>query len=662
MNGIESQFRAEIEVMGLTPPVEIISDGKIHRFSCNGRKDDMAGWYILHDDGIPAGAIGSWRDSLTQTWRADIGRPLTLTEEKVHRARIEAIKQTREAEEIRVRAEAQQKASYIWENSEPCTDHPYLVKKQTASHGARLYKSSLIIPLQVGAEIHSIQFIDPGGQKRFLTGGRVSGCSYLIGCINKKTSTMCVCEGFATGASIHEATGKPVTVAFNAGNLMAVSKTMREIFPNLQLIICADDDFQTKGNPGLTKARQAAQAVNGKLATPDFGPDRMEGMTDFNDLARELGPEVVKLRIESARPVAPTEDCPADTITKSKGFQLVPASEIIKNVKPIDWLILGLIERNSFAEIFGESGTFKSFVALDMGLCVGTGTPYHGREVTKGPVVIIIGEGLHGYGRRLAAWEKHHGINLEGHPVFVSTIAAQFLDEQSAQEVESALEAVTEKHGKAELVVIDTLQRNFGPGDENGTKDMSAFIAAVDRRIGNDVTRLIVHHTGHSNKDRSRGAYVLPASLDCEIMVTRTGPTIAMINTKQKDAPEFSPMYFEAKIISLDEGEDKDLLNPLSSIVLHETDGVKPENLKTAEQKVYDIVVSKTGTNWSKKDLLNSLHLSQLTLSKSGTPDAERKAMQRAIKELITIGYIKEISTDCYVAIDWDKRDNSGTN
>ena len=96
-----------------------------------------------------------------------------------------------------------------------------------------------------------------------------------------------MCEGFATGASIHEATGGAVAVAFNAGNLSAVALALRVKYPGLTITIAADDDWHTSGNPGLTAAKQAAVDVGGKLAVPDFtGLVRGAKDTDFNDMAR----------------------------------------------------------------------------------------------------------------------------------------------------------------------------------------------------------------------------------------------------------------------------------------------------------------------------------------------------------------------------------------
>lgn len=291
------QFRDAIQAAGLIPPADIEADGKLRRFSSNGKKADDAGWYLLHDDGIPAGSFGDWRTGIMQTWRADIGRTLTPAEEAAHRAKVETMRREREAEEARRKSEAKAKAAAIWQKGEPATgDYPYLTRKGIKASGAKLYNDALLIPMRADGDIHSLQFIGPDGDKRFLTGGRVKGCYFSIG-NPKDAAALCIAEGFATGATIHETTGYPVAVAFNAGNVGPVAKVMREKFPDLPLILCADDDTQTEGNPGLTAATEAARSVGGLLAIPDFGIDRPAGATDFNDMAALCGNEAVKQAI-----------------------------------------------------------------------------------------------------------------------------------------------------------------------------------------------------------------------------------------------------------------------------------------------------------------------------------------------------------------------------
>ena len=137
----------------------------------------------------------------------------------------------------------------------------------------------------------------------------MAGCYFTIG---SPDGVFCLSEGFATAATIHEATGHAVAVAFNAGNLEAVARALRQKFPHAKLILCADNDHRTDGNPGLEKATAAARAVGGLLAVPDFGPDRPEDATDFNDLAQLCGAGAVGRAIAGAEAPAEAEHQPGN--------------------------------------------------------------------------------------------------------------------------------------------------------------------------------------------------------------------------------------------------------------------------------------------------------------------------------------------------------------
>lgn len=316
-----SEFREAIRSAGLTPPDEIEADGELHRFSSNGKRGDTAGWYVLHVDGIPAGAFGCWRSKTTQQWHADIGRAMSDAEREQHRKRMEAATAKREQAEREVREEARQRAEREWGAAKPAPDsHPYLTRKGVKAHGLRVDADGrLLVPVRDRAgDWRSLQRIAPDGVKRFLPGGRVAGGYYAIG---RPAGTICIAEGFATAAAIHEATGKPVAVAFNAGNLEDVASALREKMPKAQLILCADDDMATEGNPGLAKATAAAGAVGGLLAVPDFGEDRPDGATDFNDLAAHRGPDAVRACIERAsRPGVAAWTEPASIVGEAKAL------------------------------------------------------------------------------------------------------------------------------------------------------------------------------------------------------------------------------------------------------------------------------------------------------------------------------------------------------
>jgi len=298
------QFREAMAAAGLPPPALIVPDGKLHRFPTNGRRNDDAGWYVLHDDEPPAGAFGDWRSGTDESWRARMDRPLSPAEDQACRARIDAARRLRQVEQEEQRAGTRRSAERIWANSAPAApDHPYLRGKQIQPHGVRVYGDALVVPVTNGSGLDSLQFVSPTGTKRFLKGGATAGGYFLIG---EPGETLCVAEGFATAASVREATTYAVAVAFNAGNLPPVARALRTRFPDCRLIVCADDDVLTPGNPGRTKGREAAEAVGGLVAAPVFGATRPAGASDFNDLHRLAGAKAVRAAIAKAAPAHPT--------------------------------------------------------------------------------------------------------------------------------------------------------------------------------------------------------------------------------------------------------------------------------------------------------------------------------------------------------------------
>ena len=308
-------FRAAITEAGFTPPDDIIDDGKLHRFASNGSRKDDAGWYVFHTDGLPAGSFGCWREGAAINWCGKPGASLSEPERIELRERNRLSREQAEAERKQLAEQASKQAGEVWAKAEAALpDHPYLFRKGINPHGTRATSDGrLIVPMRDTAGVlHSLQFIAGDGSKRFLPGGRIKGCYFGIG---KPDGLLVVCEGFATGATIHEATGHAVAVAFNAGGLAPVASALREKYPELRIILAADDDWRTDGNPGVTKARKAAQSVAGWLAVPKFSEGRGEKDTDFNDLCRlagnrEAGTEAVKACFSSAARPGPEEGWP----------------------------------------------------------------------------------------------------------------------------------------------------------------------------------------------------------------------------------------------------------------------------------------------------------------------------------------------------------------
>lgn len=288
---------AEVGIIYRDVPV----DGRFHETDI---EDDPSGKgdgrIKLFTDGT-GGIAFNWKGE-QKPFFADDGRPLNDTERRERaRKRQEAIKQA-EADEVKRHKGAAMKALPFVQKASPATAaHGYLTAKGIQPNGALLHSDGrLIIPMRIGKDLHSLQFIPADGEKkRFFPDGRVKGCYFLIGTGTeaKERGILLICEGFATGATLREATGLTVVVCFTAGNLLEVAKFMRAALPDVQLVICGDFD---KSGTGQRAATEAAQAVNGLVALPTFTPAELAAdkpPSDWNDFARLRGPGTVKTAI-----------------------------------------------------------------------------------------------------------------------------------------------------------------------------------------------------------------------------------------------------------------------------------------------------------------------------------------------------------------------------
>ncbi len=174
---------------------------------------------------------------------------------------------------------AQTNAEIMWKKGISVIKHPYLTKKQIQPVNIRQYQGALLIPMYSDGEMVNIHRIFADGKKRFLKGGRVTGCSLMLGDVSDHYY---IVEGYATGCTIHEKLGVSVIVTFNAGNLDPVARDIREKYPDAEITLAADNDVHTERNAGLTKAREAAKAVHGDIIYPVFSDLDRDG-TDFND-------------------------------------------------------------------------------------------------------------------------------------------------------------------------------------------------------------------------------------------------------------------------------------------------------------------------------------------------------------------------------------------
>lgn len=365
------KFQNSMAEAGLGRP-EIEADGRVHRFDLpDEARGKKSGWYILYPDNnpCPAGSFGNWKEDFSQTWNAaGANFYLSAQEQDLVERRHRQAKQQREEERRKEALAAAHRLYALYQKLPDATpqESPYLAKKQIGVFGgAKILRGTLCIPMLdsefrfAGMQFIASQKPATGTDKKFGKGVDPKG---LFNILPGDNSTVYICEGYATGASIHQATGQTVVLAFSAGNLMAVAKTIKNAgaYHDSRLIIAADDDRWNKplangapNNPGQDKAKEVCAKLGLSMVTPVFS-DLSSRPTDFNDLHVLEGIDAVKLQITSKNTGPKLSDW--DSMAAFSGEP--PARE---------WLVRGVFPRGQVSLIAAAGGIGKSYMLLSMG-------------------------------------------------------------------------------------------------------------------------------------------------------------------------------------------------------------------------------------------------------------------------------------------------------
>lgn len=360
------QFQAFAEGHGLRFNGIPEADGVLHRVKAGkdgerGRESKRSGWYVLHHG--PSGlwgAFGVWKgpDTSTIGWREQ-GPQLSPEEVADLRARAEVARVLRDREAAERAAAAAEEVKALLGGPDVRVFHrgdrvrleeegpwglDYLPSKGFDYAPSTIYLHTptgrLLLPIRnASGQVVNLQRVwwsEVGGGswvKVFHPGGQVKGCWMVLpGAGNLGEGPIAIAEGYATAATMAAASGLWTLAALGAGNLGAVATAAREVWPRAELVVVADDDWGTAGNPGLTKAAEAARLVGARMVVPDFGalPDgeRTKGETDLNDAAARFGLEAVKATIAAALAVpAPTPAADSVAAAVDREAELLAALE-----------------------------------------------------------------------------------------------------------------------------------------------------------------------------------------------------------------------------------------------------------------------------------------------------------------------------------------------
>lgn len=363
---------SQMQAAGLL--VDSLDIGRMRRCKVDGDKEKR-GWYMLHEirlqsgDDVIVGSFGVWRGADNNAIKVELKRS------EISREQAEAIRKRMAEDRKRVEkarqadaARAAEAATGAWRKCAEQGESEYLTRKGVGAHGVRFSpQGAMVIPmLDVAGRIHGLQIIrgkQPGQQrkldKEFWPSGLIKkGHFHLLGMVGMVTPIILVAEGYATAASLYEATGLPVAVAFDAGNLAPVATALHGRYKKANILICADDDAFSEGNPGVTSASAAAMAVGGAWVAPRFADNdarkaayetKGQKVTDFNDLHLAEGLHVVRTQIEARLSELSWRVAQPRASSQSKGEGVEK-----ENLRPIE-SVDELLER--YALVYGQGGT-----------------------------------------------------------------------------------------------------------------------------------------------------------------------------------------------------------------------------------------------------------------------------------------------------------------
>ena len=560
----EHQLIDAMRSAGLEPPDHIEMDGKIHRFKSGTKGSpghgDKPGWYLIFGDGIPAGRFGCWRSGVEVTWRADVGRRLTQIEEMSHLKRLSEAKALRDAAQERQHKVASETVETIWTGAQAALpDHPYLARKGIGVHGARATGDGrLVVPLyDQNGTLATLQYIDHEGGKLYHPGGQTGGKFWQIGTMDEP-GTLYVAEGFATAATIHETTNRPVAVAYSASNLVPVTGVLREMHgPTQDIVIVADHDHS---GVGQRYAEQASAKYGARMVMPPIPGDANDYVQSGHDLAGLLMP--------------------------IKDDWLIHADEFCAQPSPISWLVKHWIQSQALVMVHGPSGGGKTFVVLDWCLHIASNIEdWAGHKVRPGNVVYLAGEGHHGLRGRVAAWKHHHSAGKLN--MWLSRDGCDLNMPTGYLRVVDSVRALPER---PQVIVVDTLHR-FLSGDENSAQDAKTMLDACSALMAEfSCTVILVHHTGVSEEaqHRARGSSAWRGALDIEISIIPGKPGVPMqiVQRKSKDAELAETVHVELLQVTIPGWLDEDN-QPVTSAAVVPVDA--PVSTKKDSESAKDI-------------------------------------------------------------------------
>lgn len=571
----EIQLKNEMLRHGIEPPSEIIMDGQIHRFRSNTKgksgHGDKTGWYVAYNNGVPSGVFGCWRAGIEVNFRAEIGRTLSVAEEMAYAKRMSEAKAIRDADLEKSRERASSTVELIWEEGTHASqEHGYLKRKGINPNGARVTGDGrLMVPLlDEFGKIHSIQYIAVDGDKKYHPGGATGGFFWSLGDDDK---TIYIVEGFATGATVFETTNQKTVIAYSASNLVPVTKTIKDNYPNSDICIVADND---ESGVGLRYAEQASAKYGVRVVMP---PDKGDA-NDYFQSGKNL----------------------LDLLKPKEALTLLNADDMAANAKAPDYIINNILENDSHGFIIAQSQAFKTFMALQFCHSICTKSDFFGNQVFKsGKVVYVCGEGKGALARRLRGLHiKKGGFNNN------LLILEQRIGIDDNLDMTNLKKLIEEN--KPVLVIFDTFASLVTDTDENSNKEVGVAINLIRSTCSDaGASSMAIHHTGKVGNS-ARGAYSFLGNCDFLFNMTREESTLNAILScvKMKDGDNFQDIYVTAEIVNI--GLERQDGTETTTLVLNINED--PPNQEKKENKATEYIkLFKSAWVFSGGDIKNEM-------------------------------------------------------
>ncbi|CAK7037994.1 MAG: hypothetical protein DELT_00652 [Desulfovibrio sp.] len=487
-------FRDILNGKGLIPS-EIIADGKLHRCPTEAKPHKQNGAYIAHLDTPATLWWCNWESVEQGTFTDAEERTLSQAEKEALQQRQAAVKQQREAEFAQRQTAAAQKAQSELNASALCSpEHPYLRRKGVPPLAdiRQDRNGMLLVPVRdASGNVQTLQRISPDGEKRFLTGGKVHGGHFVVQ--GKPEKPLAVCEGYATGASVHLACDCTVYVAFSANNLPAVAGIARSKFPDAPMLICADND-----EAGRNKGQEAAQTAQARFILPSFSTGTG---TDFNDLHQGEGLQEVRRQLEAPETPPLANSVSPLVSLNMRDFLSMPIPER-------GYLLSPVLPVQGIGIMYAPRGIGKTFAALSVAVAVASGgAVFDWRAPMPKKVLYMDGEmPAISMQSRLTALVK--GMSIPPHALENMTIITPDLQPCPMPDLSTAGgQAQLEPYLKGvDMVVVDNISTLCRTGKENESQSwqtMQYWLLDLRRR---GITVLLIHHAGKSGDQRGTSA------------------------------------------------------------------------------------------------------------------------------------------------------------